>query len=79
MVSKEPLDLKGPKAKNYKPWEDRGRSQDVVAASTSDREKVTGPKAKNAQPWNHRDDSTYVASDKKKNDSDKKEASGKEE
>ena len=45
-TSKKPL--KGPAAKNYKPWKDANPS----TAKVEPIKRVTGPEAKNKKPWN---------------------------
>ena len=42
-------DLKGPKAKNYKPWKDS--SKKPLAVFEANPERLTGPQAKNKKPW----------------------------
>ena len=41
--------LKGPKAKNAKPWMAKKQKTDIAVATNYQR--VTGPAAKNAKPW----------------------------
>lgn len=41
--------LKGPKAKNYKPW--KAEKPATAAVASLDVERVQGPKAKNARVW----------------------------
>ena len=41
--------LKGPDAKNYKPWKDKNRTSVVVV--TQKTHKLQGPAAKNFKPW----------------------------
>lgn len=42
-------DLKGPKAKNAKPWNPENAGQ--IALSISEKQDVKGPKAKNRKVW----------------------------
>ena len=42
-------ELKGPKAKNYKPW--KANKSNTVAVASLDVESVQGPEAKNARVW----------------------------
>lgn len=42
-------DLKGPKAKNYKIWQDD--SQPVTVITVASKEQLRGPAAKNRKPW----------------------------
>ena len=42
-------DLKGPKAKNHKVWQDDTQSSAVVF--NPNKQRLTGPKAKNQKPW----------------------------
>jgi len=46
---KERNELKGPKAKNYKPWRDQARKGTLVVDLNGDLAK--GPKAKNQKLW----------------------------
>lgn len=60
-------DLKGPAAKNYKPWKSQARN--VTADVRSERSDVQGPEFKNQKPWNQSDatmpvDTTLDTSDK---------------
>lgn len=46
-------DLKGPAAKNYKPWQDKSEKTTLVTqAKVSD---LKGPEAKNAKAWSKSD------------------------
>ena len=45
-----PKGLKGPAAKNYKPWKDQDRVTATVV-SQADKEQLQGPAAKNYKPW----------------------------
>lgn len=42
-------ELKGPEAKNYKPWKDN--SEKSIAVYKVNPERLTGPEAKNKKPW----------------------------
>lgn len=42
-------DLKGPKAKNFKPWQSEGEGATLHTSVKSER--LTGPEAKNSKPW----------------------------
>ncbi|WP_139955701.1 hypothetical protein [Flavicella sediminum] len=41
--------LKGPAAKNYKPWKDKNKSSLVLV--TQNTKQLKGPEAKNYKPW----------------------------
>lgn len=43
-------ELKGPAAKNYKPW--KSQSKNVTAEVRSERAELQGPAFKNQKPWN---------------------------
>ncbi|WP_215224347.1 hypothetical protein [Echinicola shivajiensis] len=45
---KKHRDLKGPKAKNYKPWKEKARKGTIVV--NFDRDPITGPAYKNQRP-----------------------------
>ena len=44
-------DLKGPKAKNNKAWENNQVAESNIASIETTVERVTGPEAKNAKNW----------------------------
>lgn len=46
--------LKGPEAKNYKPWMHKTKASAPVAVASSASQRLQGPAAKNYKPW--RDD-----------------------
>ena len=45
-----PSNLKGPEAKNYKPWEDANRTNSQIMVAT-DISELQGPEAKNKKVW----------------------------
>jgi hypothetical protein len=45
-----PSNLKGPEAKNYKPWEDTNRTNTQILVATDDNQ-LKGPEAKNKKVW----------------------------
>lgn len=47
-MAQERSDLKGPKHKNYKPWQHKQVEKEIVTTDRSDRK---GPEAKNYKPW----------------------------
>jgi uncharacterized protein YdeI (BOF family) len=49
-LAQAPEDLKGPKAKNYKPWKDTTRTNTQVLLATNE-EQLQGPEAKNKKVW----------------------------
>ncbi len=55
-------DLQGPKAKNYKLWEDdTQQTADIIVANPTG-ERITGPTAKNQRPWQKKSNAkTYTA------------------
>jgi len=46
-----PKGLKGPAAKNYKPWKDKNKEASVNVVSISSKKELKGPEAKNHKPW----------------------------
>lgn len=44
-------DLKGPAAKNYKPWKDKNKSHATLVTFDKSDKKLMGPEAKNHKPW----------------------------
>lgn len=46
-----PAGLKGPAAKNYKPWMDKNKKNKVSIVSIPERKPLKGPEAKNQKPW----------------------------
>lgn len=56
-------DLKGPAAKNYKPWKDKNKSHATLVTSDKSNKKLMGPEAKNQKAWknNEQDESVIVA------------------
>lgn len=40
-------DLKGPAAKNHKPWKSKAKTEQTIVMKSTDSEKVQGPAAKN--------------------------------
>ncbi len=49
VAAQRPTDLKGPAAKNYKPWRDKDKVKTKVV--TMRKERLQGPAAKNYKPW----------------------------
>lgn len=49
-----PKDLKGPAAKNYKPWKDKNKGASVNVVSVSSEKTLKGPEAKNYKPWKNK-------------------------
>ncbi|MEP0369069.1 MAG: hypothetical protein ABJN36_06165 [Cyclobacteriaceae bacterium] len=54
-------DLKGPAAKNYKPWQNKEKSDVVYVVSTA--EKKQGPAAKNAKVWDRKESDQVLVVD----------------
>lgn len=50
--------LKGPAAKNYKPWKNESTSNVLVATTT--KESLMGPQAKNYKPWKNKSTSNKM-------------------
>ena len=46
--------LKGPEAKNYKPWQKKKNKTATKTVVHLDRASLKGPKAKNAKPWQNK-------------------------
>lgn len=55
--------LQGPKAKNLKPWENKGLKQGVYTRST--RSSLQSPKAKNQRVWDKRESDLLEVSSNK--------------
>ncbi|MFT6335822.1 MAG: hypothetical protein ACJA2S_002842 [Cyclobacteriaceae bacterium] len=53
-----PKDLKGPAAKNYKPWRDKNKEASVNVVSIPSKKALKGPEAKNYKPWKDENDLT---------------------
>ena len=53
--AQRPMNLKGPEAKNYKPWKDKDKTQASTAVFVRT-EKLQGPAAKNYKPWKDKAD-----------------------
>ena len=53
-------DLKGPKAKNYKPWKNTEKAENNIVY-TDTQTKPEGLKAKNHKPWENKENQDYVA------------------
>lgn len=51
-------ELKGPAAKNYKPW--KSQAKNASAEVRSERSDVQGPAFKNQKPWNQTDTTVPV-------------------
>lgn len=51
-------ELKGPAAKNYKPW--KSQAKNVTADVRSERSEAQGPEFKNQKPWNQTDATTPI-------------------
>ncbi|MEQ6119731.1 hypothetical protein [Reichenbachiella sp. MALMAid0571] len=63
--------LKGPAAKNYKPWKDKNKSHATLVTFDKSDKKLMGPEAKNHKPWENKEKFQSVtlvstANDKKK-------------
>lgn len=52
--------LKGPKAKNYKPWKDTNRTY-VTIQTLDQRTKLQGPVAKNQKIWKREESASSVS------------------
>ena len=48
-IAQNKVGLKGPAAKNYKPWKDGVQKESVIVVNQEI--SVKGPKAKNRKPW----------------------------
>ncbi len=62
-------DLKGPAAKNYKPWKDKNKSQTTLVTVDKSDNKLMGPEAKNHKPWENKEQfqsTTLVSTSNKK-------------
>lgn len=57
--SQSRTDLKGPKAKNYKPWKYEANATEVQS-EIAETVAVKGPKAKNQKVWREEDAKNYV-------------------
>ncbi|MDP4681074.1 MAG: hypothetical protein NWS46_12000, partial [Cyclobacteriaceae bacterium] len=51
VVAQVTKDLKGPAAKNYKPWKDKNKEASVNVVSILSKKELKGPEAKNYKPW----------------------------
>ncbi|MFT4833681.1 MAG: hypothetical protein ACI83W_000307 [Marinoscillum sp.] len=54
-------DLKGPAAKNYKPWRDKTEINVPTPVIAVDKVALKGPAAKNHKPWKVDSETEYVA------------------
>ncbi|MBU2916279.1 MULTISPECIES: hypothetical protein [Reichenbachiella] len=63
-------DLKGPAAKNYKPWKDKNKTEVSIVMKSTDADRVQGPAAKNQKAWDQdsKADFQEVALVSRKND-----------
>ncbi len=53
LQAQTPKGLKGPAAKNYKPWQNKSKDDSrTPAVSFPTKETLKGPEAKNHKPWN---------------------------
>lgn len=53
-----PAGLKGPAAKNYKPWMDKNKKDKRSIVSIPSKKALQGPEAKNFKPWANKEDWT---------------------
>ncbi|UXP31653.1 hypothetical protein N6H18_14990 [Reichenbachiella agarivorans] len=53
-------DLKGPAAKNYKPWKDKNQTEQAIAMKSEDATRVQGPAAKNQKVWDKENQAEYT-------------------
>lgn len=58
-MAQAPAHLKGPAAKNYKPWKDRTAQPDNMTLVTVEKAELTGPAAKN-RPTHQRQEGQYL-------------------
>ncbi|UXP31652.1 hypothetical protein N6H18_14985 [Reichenbachiella agarivorans] len=52
--------LKGPAAKNYKPWKDKEKTETTISMKSKDAERVQGPTAKNQKAWDKKNKEEYT-------------------
>lgn len=53
-----PAGLKGPAAKNYKPWMDKNKKDETSIVTVPTKEILKGPEAKNKKPWANKENWT---------------------
>ena len=51
LIGQSNITLKGPAAKNYKPWKDKKVQKQEVVMVMKETQPLKGPAAKNAKPW----------------------------
>lgn len=59
--AQSPSDLKGPAAKNYKPWKHQARSGDLMTIVY--KKAVKGPSYKNRNPWQDETKKSFITTD----------------